>query len=52
MYVYFNICLYVGWWLDWVLGKFLISKGVLICVVYGVSFVVFIGWCIGGLCCG
>lgn len=48
-----NICLYVGCWFDWVLGQFFRScEGYLVCVVYGVLFLLDIGDCVVGFCCG
>lgn len=51
--VFLNICLYVGCCLDWVLGQFFKScEGYLVCVVYGVLFMLDGGDCIVGLCKG
>ncbi|GLQ50274.1 Rieske (2Fe-2S) protein [Dyella flava] len=47
-----NICPHAGRRLDWAPGKFLISKGMLICAAHGASFNVDNGECIGGPCKG
>ena len=47
-----NVCPHAGRRLDWAPGKFLISKGALICAAHGASFTASTGWCIGGPCRG
>ncbi|WP_240669192.1 Rieske 2Fe-2S domain-containing protein [Dyella sp. M7H15-1] len=47
-----NICPHAGRRLDWAPGKFLVSKGVLVCAAHGASFRVDNGECIGGPCKG
>jgi nitrite reductase/ring-hydroxylating ferredoxin subunit len=47
-----NICPHAGRRLDWAPGKFLISKGMLVCAAHGASFNVDNGECIGGPCRG
>jgi len=47
-----NICPHAGRRLDWAPGKFLISKGMLVCAAHGASFNVDNGECIGGPCKG
>ena len=52
VHAYLNICPHAGRRLDWAPGKFLISKGALICAAHGASFTTSTGWCIGGPCRG
>ncbi len=52
VHAYLNICPHAGRRLDWAPGKFLISKGALICAAHGASFNASTGWCIGGPCRG
>lgn len=52
VHAYLNICPHAGRRLDWAPGKFLLSKGALICVAHGASFTGSTGWCIGGPCRG
>jgi nitrite reductase/ring-hydroxylating ferredoxin subunit len=47
-----NICPHAGRRLDWAPGKFLISRGMLVCAAHGASFNVDNGECIGGPCRG
>jgi nitrite reductase/ring-hydroxylating ferredoxin subunit len=47
-----NICPHAGRRLDWAPGKFLVSKGMLVCAAHGASFNVQNGECIGGPCRG
>ena len=47
-----NICPHAGRRLDWAPGKFLISKGLLVCAAHGASFSVENGVCTGGPCRG
>lgn len=47
-----NVCPHAGQRLDWSPGKFLISRGALICAVHGASFRTGDGHCIGGPCRG
>ncbi|GLQ96894.1 Rieske (2Fe-2S) protein [Dyella mobilis] len=47
-----NICPHAGRRLDWAPGKFLISKGMLVCAAHGACFNVDNGECIGGPCKG
>jgi nitrite reductase/ring-hydroxylating ferredoxin subunit len=47
-----NVCPHAGRRLDWAPGKFLISRGTLICAVHGASFRTEDGGCIGGPCRG
>lgn len=49
---WFNICPHAGRRLDWAPGKFLISRGLLVCAVHGASFRTEDGECIGGPCRG
>jgi nitrite reductase/ring-hydroxylating ferredoxin subunit len=47
-----NVCPHAGRRLDWAPGKFLISRGTLICAVHGASFRTENGECVGGPCRG
>jgi nitrite reductase/ring-hydroxylating ferredoxin subunit len=47
-----NICPHAGRRLDWAPGKFLISRGMLVCAAHGASFRVADGECVGGPCRG
>jgi nitrite reductase/ring-hydroxylating ferredoxin subunit len=47
-----NICPHAGRRLDWAPGKFLISRGMLVCAAHGASFNIDNGECIGGPCKG
>jgi len=47
-----NICPHAGRRLDWAPGKFLISRGMLVCAAHGASFNLDNGECIGGPCKG
>jgi nitrite reductase/ring-hydroxylating ferredoxin subunit len=47
-----NICPHAGRRLDWAPGKFLVSKGMLVCAAHGASFSVQNGECTGGPCRG
>ncbi|WP_255682814.1 Rieske (2Fe-2S) protein [Dyella sp. 2HG41-7] len=47
-----NICPHAGRRLDWAPGKFLVSKGMLVCAAHGAAFNVQNGDCIGGPCKG
>lgn len=47
-----NICPHAGRRLEWAPGKFLISRGTLICAVHGASFRTDDGTCVGGPCRG
>jgi nitrite reductase/ring-hydroxylating ferredoxin subunit len=47
-----NICPHAGRRLDWAPGKFLISRGMLVCAAHGASFNIDNGECIGGPCRG
>ena len=47
-----NICPHAGRRLDWAPGKFLVSKGMLVCAAHGASFSVHSGECTGGPCRG
>lgn len=47
-----NICPHAGRRLDWAPGKFLITRGTLVCAVHGASFRTDDGECIGGPCRG
>lgn len=47
-----NICPHAGRRLDWAPGKFLLSKGMLVCAAHGASFSVQNGECTGGPCRG
>jgi len=47
-----NICPHAGRRLDWAPGKFLVSKGMLVCAAHGASFSVDSGECTGGPCRG
>jgi nitrite reductase/ring-hydroxylating ferredoxin subunit len=47
-----NICPHAGRRLDWAPGKFLVSKGMLICAAHGACFGVDTGECISGPCRG
>jgi nitrite reductase/ring-hydroxylating ferredoxin subunit len=47
-----NICPHAGRRLDWAPGKFLISRGMLVCAAHGASFSVDNGECVGGPCRG
>lgn len=50
--VWLNICPHAGSRLDWAPGKFLVSKGLLICAAHGASFRTATGECVGGPCRG
>ena len=52
VHAWLNICPHAGRRLDWAPGKFLISKGMLVCAAHGASFSVDNGECIGGPCRG
>jgi nitrite reductase/ring-hydroxylating ferredoxin subunit len=52
VHAYLNICPHAGRQLDWAPGKFLLSKGALICAAHGASFTAATGTCIGGPCRG
>jgi nitrite reductase/ring-hydroxylating ferredoxin subunit len=47
-----NICPHAGRRLDWAPGKFLISRGMLVCAAHGACFSLDNGECIGGPCRG
>jgi nitrite reductase/ring-hydroxylating ferredoxin subunit len=47
-----NICPHAGRRLDWAPGKFLISRGLLVCAAHGASFRTDDGECVGGPCRG
>jgi len=47
-----NICPHAGRRLDWAPGKFLLSKGLLVCAAHGASFSTDDGACVGGPCRG
>ena len=47
-----NICPHAGRRLDWAPGKFLISRGMLVCAAHGASFNIDSGECMGGPCRG
>jgi len=47
-----NICPHAGRRLDWAPGKFLISRGMLVCAAHGACFSVDSGECVGGPCRG
>ncbi|HUB91101.1 MAG TPA: Rieske 2Fe-2S domain-containing protein [Dyella sp.] len=47
-----NICPHAGRRLDWAPGKFLISRGMLVCAAHGASFRTEDGECVGGPCKG
>lgn len=47
-----NICPHAGRRLDWAPGKFLVTRGTLICAVHGASFRTEDGECVGGPCRG
>jgi nitrite reductase/ring-hydroxylating ferredoxin subunit len=47
-----NVCPHAGRRLDWAPGKFLVSRGTLICAVHGASFRSDDGLCVGGPCRG
>lgn len=47
-----NICPHAGRRLDWAPGKFLLSKGMLVCAAHGACFSVNDGACISGPCKG
>jgi nitrite reductase/ring-hydroxylating ferredoxin subunit len=47
-----NICPHAGRRLDWAPGKFLVSKGMLVCAAHGAAFNVQNGECVGGPCRG
>ncbi len=51
-HVYLNSCPHAGRRLDWAPGKFLLSKGTLVCAAHGASFTARTGLCIGGPCRG
>jgi nitrite reductase/ring-hydroxylating ferredoxin subunit len=52
VHAWLNICPHAGRRLDWAPGKFLISKGMLVCAAHGASFNIDNGECIGGPCKG
>ena len=52
VHAYLNICPHAGRRLDWAPGKFLLSKGVLVCAAHGASFAAGTGVCTGGPCRG
>ncbi|WP_063672961.1 Rieske (2Fe-2S) protein [Dyella thiooxydans] len=52
VHAYLNICPHAGRRLDWAPGKFLLSKGALVCAAHGASFMAVSGACIGGPCRG
>jgi nitrite reductase/ring-hydroxylating ferredoxin subunit len=47
-----NICPHAGRRLDWSPGKFLLSKGMLVCAAHGACFGVDTGECVSGPCKG
>jgi len=47
-----NVCPHAGRRLDWAPGKFLISRGTLVCAAHGASFRTDDGECVGGPCRG
>ena len=47
-----NICPHAGRRLDWAPGKFLISRGLLVCAAHGASFRTEDGECVAGPCRG
>ena len=47
-----NVCPHAGRRLDWAPGKFLVTRGTLICAVHGASFRTGDGCCVGGPCRG
>jgi len=49
---WFNVCPHAGRRLDWAPGKFLITRGTLVCAVHGASFRTDDGCCVGGPCRG
>lgn len=51
-HAYLNVCPHAGRRLDWAPGKFLLSKGALVCAAHGASFAAGTGLCIGGPCRG
>lgn len=52
VHAFLNICPHAGRRLDWAPGKFLVSKGALICAAHGASFTAATGECVGGPCRG
>lgn len=52
VHAYLNVCPHAGRRLDWAPGKFLLSKGALVCAAHGASFMAASGACIGGPCRG
>lgn len=50
--VWLNICPHAGRRLDWAPGKFLVSKGMLVCAAHGACFGVDTGECLSGPCRG
>jgi nitrite reductase/ring-hydroxylating ferredoxin subunit len=52
VHAYLNVCPHAGRRLDWAPGKFLLSKGALICAAHGASFTATTGGCVGGPCRG
>ena len=47
-----NICPHAGRRLDWAPGRFLLSKGQLVCAAHGATFEVDAGLCVAGPCRG
>lgn len=47
-----NICPHAGRRLDWAPGKFLLSKGLLVCAAHGACFGLDSGECVSGPCRG
>ena len=47
-----NICPHAGRRLDWAPGKFLVSKGLLVCAAHGAQFELEGGECVAGPCRG
>jgi len=47
-----NVCPHAGRRLDWAPGKFLVTRGTLICAAHGASFRTGDGRCVGGPCRG
>mgnify|MGYP006196835989 CR=1 FL=1 len=49
---FLNICPHAGRRLDWAPGKFLVSKGLLVCAAHGAQFELEGGECVAGPCRG
>lgn len=47
-----NVCPHAGRRLDWAPGKFLVTRGTLVCAAHGASFRTDDGQCVGGPCRG